>query len=105
MDSWSASTRYRALQHVPRLQALCGRVDVFTAGDSVVRHPGRAGQVRYFATHARRYLQRGLAVRRTTGEYDALLVQRGLYALGPGLIAQALRGYGGRVVFDLDDAV
>ncbi len=105
MDAWSASTRYRALQHVPRLRSAFGRVDVSTASDTVVRRPGRVGQVRYFATHARRYLERWLAVGRLAARYDALLVQRGLYALGPGLIADALRRYEGRVVLDLDDAV
>lgn len=105
MDAWSASTRYRALQHLPRLRALVSHVDVSTAGDTIERRPGRVGQVRYFATHAERYARRSVAVRRRIGDYDALLVQRGLYPLGPAAIAGPLRGYEGRVVFDLDDAV
>src|SRR5690348_15711275 len=52
MDGWSASTRYRALQHVPRLRSLLGQVTVSTAGDTIGRPPGRRGQIRYFATHA-----------------------------------------------------
>lgn len=76
-----------------------------TAGDTIERHPGRVGQLRYFATHAGRYTRRGTTLRRIVGRYDALLVQRGLYPLGPGLIVEALRGYEGRIVLDLDDAV
>jgi len=105
MDAWSPSTRYRALQHVPRLRTLFGQVDVSMAGDTVERHPGRVGQIRYFSTHGVRYARRGVALRRLIGRYDALLVQRGLYPLGPGLIVEALRGYAGRIVLDLDDAV
>jgi Glycosyl transferases group 1 len=105
MDAWSPSTRYRALQHLPQLRAHFRRVEVSTANDTVVRHPGRVGQFRYFATHAARYAQRGVTVRRIVDGYDALLVQRGLYPLGPGLIVEALRGYQGRIVLDLDDAV
>lgn len=105
MDSWSASTRYRALQHVPRLRSVFGTVDVSTAGDSLARPPGRIGQIRYFAGHGARYARRGLTVREMVGSYDALLVQRGLYPLGPAMVAQTLRRYDGRVVFDLDDAL
>ncbi len=105
MDSWSASTRYRALQHVPRLRDVFGTVDISTAGDTLARAPGRVGQFRYFAGHAARYARRGLSVRGLVGGYDALLVQRGLYPLGPATIARTLRRYDGRVVFDLDDAL
>jgi glycosyltransferase involved in cell wall biosynthesis len=105
MDAWSASTRYRALQHVPRLRSLMGRVDVSTPGDMIGRRPGRAGQVLYFAAHAGRYARRALALRNLVGCYDALFVQRGLYVIGPGLIADPVLRYEGRVVLDLDDAV
>ena len=93
------------MQHVPRLRELFREVDVWIPRDTVVRRPGRVGQVRYFATHAKRYIDRGVAVRRLVGGYEALLIQRGLYAMGPGAIVASLRGYAGRVVFDLDDAV
>jgi hypothetical protein len=105
MDAWSASTRYRALQHVPRLRARLGTVEVSTAGDTVVRRPGAAGQVHYFATHGMRYARRAIRLRRTVGDYDAMLVQRGLYVMGPGLIVRALGRFAGRLVLDLDDAV
>ncbi len=105
MDPWSPSTRHRALQYVPRLRDLLGTVDVSLAGDTLDRRPGRVGQLRYFSEHAARYVHRGLAVRRLIGGYDALLVQRGLYPLGPGAIVQALRGYAGRIVVDVDDAL
>jgi Glycosyl transferases group 1 len=105
MDPWSSSTRYRALQYVPRIRDMLGTVDVSLAGDTLMRRPGRLGQLRYFSGHAARYLRRGVAVRRLVGGYDALLVQRGLYPLGPGAIVNALHGYEGRIVLDLDDAV
>lgn len=105
MGAWSASTRHRALAHLPRLRARFGRVDVSVADDAVPRPPGRVGQVRYFGAHALRYAGRGLAVARLVSDQDALFVQRGLYALGPGVIVNALRGYRGRIVLDLDDAV
>jgi hypothetical protein len=105
MDAWSASTRYRVLQHVPRLRSWLGRVTVSTAGDTVTRPPGRRGQARYFATHAVRYAQRAAAVPRTIRDHDAVLVQRGLYALGPALITRPLTASTRRLVLDLDDAV
>lgn len=105
MDPWSASTRYRALQYVDRLRTLFGRVDVSPANDTVVRRPGRMGQVRYFSTHAKRYLERGLRVRELISDQDGVMVQRGLYPLGPGVVVDAIRGYDGRLVLDLDDAV
>jgi glycosyltransferase involved in cell wall biosynthesis len=37
--------------------------------------------------------------------YDAVFVQRGLYAMGPGSVVRVLERYRGRVVFDLDDAM
>ena len=105
MGVWSASTRNRALQHLPRLRAAFGEVDVSLADDAVTRDPGRIGQVRYFAAHVTRYARRGLEVAGLVPGYDALLIQRGLYPLGPGLIINALRGFDGRLVLDLDDAV
>lgn len=105
MDAWSASTRYRALQHVPRLRSAFRRVDVSLPGDTLSRAPGRGGQIRYFAGHARRYGQRARTLSRTVAQYDSLLVQRGLYPLGPGPITRAIERYDGRLVLDLDDAV
>src|SRR6478609_7340496 len=90
MDPWSASTRYRALQHVPRLRKMFESVDVWIPRDTIVRDPGRVGQIRYFATHARRYVERAVEVRRVARGYDGLLVQRGLYAVGPGTIVSSL---------------
>lgn len=105
MDAWSASTRYRALQHVPRLRERFACVEVSLPGDTVERAPGRAGQARYFGAHAVNYARRAVAVRRLLARQDALLIQRGLYALGPAAIVEVLRGFSGRVVLDLDDAV
>lgn len=105
MDSWSASTRHRAEQHLPRLRRRLTTVDLLRARDSVARRPGRIGQLRFFATHALRYLERAAEMQRALRRYDALLVQRGLYVLGPGAITRPVERFGGRVVFDLDDAV
>jgi glycosyltransferase involved in cell wall biosynthesis len=105
MGSWSASTRTRALQHLPRLRERLARVDVLLPADAVVRRPGRIGQVRYFSEHARRYGQRLAQLQRVVPDYDALLVQRGAYLLGPGLVVRPVERFGGRVVLDLDDAV
>lgn len=105
MGSWSASTRHRALQHLPRLRTLLGQVDLLAPRDSVPRPPGRVGQLRHFSTHGARYLERAAQLQRTVSHYDALLVQRGLYVLGPGAIARPVERFSGRVVFDLDDAV
>jgi hypothetical protein len=97
-----ASARYRALQHVPRLRALLGEVDVLLPDDGVERRGTRAG---YFARHAVRYAERGRALRRALDDYDAVLVQRGVYPMGPGWAVGALERFRGRIVYDLDDAV
>lgn len=105
MGSWSASTRHRAELHVPGLRRHFSTVDLLTADDAVPRAPGRRGQIRFFATHSARYLRRAAELHAALPRYDSLLVQRGLYALGPGVIARPVERFPGRVVFDLDDAV
>jgi glycosyltransferase involved in cell wall biosynthesis len=105
MDPWSASTRYRALQHLTRLRTRFANVELSLPADTVERHPGRIGRLRYFATHARRYSERTRALPRVIAERDAVMVQRGLYVMGPGIITRALERFPGRVVVDLDDAV
>jgi hypothetical protein len=103
--TWSASTRYRALQHLARLRTRLGQVDVFLPDDEPERLPGRYGQARYFASHAQRYIRRWRELARALPEYDAVFVQRGAYAIGPGGVARPIEQFSGRVVFDLDDAV
>jgi len=105
MDAWSASTRYRALQHVPRLRRHFASVAVSLPGDPVGRAPGRVAQLRYFAKHGARYARRAAQLPGILESADAVLVQRGLYVLGPAAIVTPLRRFSGRVVFDLDDAV
>jgi glycosyltransferase involved in cell wall biosynthesis len=105
MDEWSSSTRYRASQYVPALRARFHTVELLTSGDTVERRPGRVGQMRFFAEHGVRYGRRLLEVRREVRAYDALFIQRGLYVPGPGAIVAPVERFGGRVVFDLDDAV
>jgi Glycosyl transferases group 1 len=105
LGAWSASTRYRVLQHLPRLREQLSSVEVSLPRDSVARPPGRTGQVRYFGTHALRYAERAAEVRRIMGRAEAVLVQRGLYAMGPGVIAKPVESFPGRLVLDLDDAV
>ena len=103
---WSASTRYRALQHVDRLaERLGGVVDAYPADDRPRRRPGRVGQAFYFGAHGVRYVARYHELSAVLKEYDSLLVQRGLYALGPGTIARLVESFVGRVVYDIDDAL
>jgi glycosyltransferase involved in cell wall biosynthesis len=102
---WSASTRYRAIQHVPALERRFAEVSVLLPRDGVPRPPGRVGQARYFTTHAIRYAERMFELTRECASYDALFVQRGLYPVGPALIARSLDSHDGPIVFDLDDAV
>lgn len=101
----SSSTQYRALQHLPRLRARLGEVDAFVPDAEVVRGRGRVAQARFFAQHGVRYARRGLELARVLRGYDAVLVQRGVYPMGPGWSARAVTRFGGRVVLDLDDAV
>jgi hypothetical protein len=103
--AWSASTRYRALQHLPGLRTRFAQVDVFLPDDEPVRNPGRYGQARYFASHGVRYLHRWRELARVLPGYDAVFVQRGAYAIGPAAVARPLQQFRGRVIFDLDDAV
>ena len=102
---WSASTRARVLQYVPVLEKHVDTVDVFLAKDRPERRPGRTGQAVYFAEHAQRYVLRWSEITRRVTDYDAVLVQRGIYAIGPGAIVRPLEAFPGRVVYDLDDAL
>ncbi len=90
---------------MPRLQALLGEIDLYLPDDQPARAPGRAGQLRYFGAHGLRYLHRWRDLARELPRYDAVFVQRGAYALGPGAIARPLERFSGRLVLDLDDAV
>ena len=101
----SSSTQFRALQHLPRLRARLGEVAAFVADSEVDRGQGRVGQVRFFARHGVRYVRRRIELERELRRYDAVLVQRGVYPMGPAWVAQPLERFGGRVVLDLDDAV
>ena len=101
----SACTRYRALQYVPRLTARLGRVDVLLHEDLVPRSRGPLARGVYFARSALDYCRVAVHVAQAVKRYDAVLVQRGLYPLGPGSIVRGLERFEGRVVFDLDDAV
>ncbi len=105
MGEWSASTRFRLLQHREPLRVLLGGVDVYLPDDRPHRREGRVGQVSFFASHAARYLRHWQMLRRAVPSYDALLVQRGLYPLGPGAIASVVEDFKGTVVYDLDDAL
>jgi glycosyltransferase involved in cell wall biosynthesis len=101
----SAGTRYRALQHVPRLRRLLGEVDVFLPQDILPGSRRAADRAAFFARSAATYAVLAARIGHTVGGYDALLVQRGLYTMGPGAIVAALDRFPGRLVFDLDDAV
>jgi len=105
LGAWSASTRTRALRHVDRLQDTFDSVDVFTANDRPDRHPGRMGQALFFVNHGVRYCSRYAQLHSIVDAYDALLVQRGAYAMGPGVVVRPIERFRGRVVLDLDDAL
>jgi hypothetical protein len=80
-------------------------VDVLLHDDFVPRSRAPAARGIFFARSALDYCRVAVRIARAANRYDAVLVQRGLYPLGPGSIVRALERYGGRVVFDLDDAV
>jgi hypothetical protein len=105
MDAWSASTRYRALQHVDRLRGHFADVVVSLPNDTLTRRPGTTGQLRYFSTHAGRYAARTAAVRRELADTDIALVQRGFYPIGPAWVGRSVSGFPGRVILDLDDSI
>jgi hypothetical protein len=99
------STYWRALQHVPRLERRGVEVDVLIPREVEPHAGGRVNQAVYFARHALAYLALGATLRRDLGGYDAVLVQRGAYPMGPSWNVRALDRFHGRVVLDLDDNV
>jgi glycosyltransferase involved in cell wall biosynthesis len=101
----SASTRYRALQHVPRLTEQLGQVDVIVPKDLAPRSRRMIDRTAFFSRSALGYLSVAARVARVVQRYDAVFVQRGLYPMGPGVVVRALEHFSGRLVFDLDDAV
>jgi hypothetical protein len=101
----NASTRYRALQYADRLRRRFAAVDVLLPRDDLRRGPGRWGQAAFFARHAVRYATRAFELTRCSREYDAVLIQRGAYPVGPDAVVRWLDDYEGNVVLDLDDAV
>ena len=101
----SSSTQFRALQHLPRLRTRLGQVDAYVADSEVERGRGRIDQVAFFARQGVRYARRRIELERALRGYDAVLVQRGAYPMGPGWVARPLERFDGRVVLDLDDAV
>jgi hypothetical protein len=105
LGAWSASTRYRLLQHLDRLGDRIGPIDMLLPDDQPERRPGRWGQITYFGSHTHRYGRRTVDLARRLPRYDAVLVQRGVYSIGPGLAALPIEWHRGRVVFDLDDDV
>jgi hypothetical protein len=104
-SSDNGSAYFRALQFVPIL----GKrgIDVVASPASVAarRVPGAPGAALLLAEHGARYALRTRELRRLVQECDSVLVQRGAYPIGPASLLSALRSYGGRVVYDLDDAI
>jgi glycosyltransferase involved in cell wall biosynthesis len=101
----SSSTQFRAIQHLPRLRERLGEVDAFVLDAGAERGSGRVDQTRFFARHGARYVRRRVELGRALRRYDAALVQRGAYPMGPGWVAAPLERFPGRVVYDLDDAL
>jgi glycosyltransferase involved in cell wall biosynthesis len=100
------STYFRAIALAGRLEARGATVDLLIPRQVVRRRAGRLGRARFFAELGVGYMRRVREVRRVRG-YDALLVQRGVYPIGPAWIVDRLRRAAGpaRIVFDLDDAI
>jgi hypothetical protein len=101
----SACTRYRALQYVPRLAERVGQVDVLLHEDLAPHSHTPLARAAFFAHSTLDYGRVAAQVARAVNRYEAVFVQRGLYPMGPGSIVRGLERFGGRVVFDLDDAV
>jgi hypothetical protein len=101
----NASTRHRALQHLPRLSERFDEVVAFVPHESGERRAGRRGALDYFGGHAVAYVRRAAQLRRELRRFDAVLVQRGGYPMGPALVVEPLVAFAGRLVYDLDDAV
>jgi glycosyltransferase involved in cell wall biosynthesis len=101
-----ASARYRALQHVERLRRDAD-VDVLLPreGPAHPTGPGAPSRARFFAAHLHRYADRARELGPRLADRDAVLVQRGVYRMGPGVAVRAIERFDGRVVFDLDDDV
>jgi len=104
-DAVSACTRYRASQFAPLLAKRLGTVDVLLPGAPVRHGVGAAGRARFFAAHAVAYAARSRELSARLPSYDAVLVQRAAYPLGPARVSRAIVRFPGRVVLDLDDAV
>jgi len=101
----NGSTYYRAAQYVPRFRARGVSVELLAPTAVVDAHSGRVDRARYFARHAVGYARRARELSHALHSFDAVLVQRGVYPMGPGLICGPLERFDGRIVLDLDDAV
>lgn len=99
------STYWRALQHAPRLERRGVEVDVLIPREVKPHAGGPVNQGLYFARHAIGYLTLRARLRHDLNQYDAILVQRAAYPMGPAWNVKALERFRGRVVLDLDDNV
>jgi hypothetical protein len=104
-DAVSACTRYRVSQFAPLLATRLGTVDVLLPHAPVRRGGGLAGRGRFFAAHAAAYAARARELSSRLASYDAVLVQRAAYPLGPSWVCRPVIRFPGRVVLDIDDAV
>jgi hypothetical protein len=104
-DAVVASTRYRALQFVPRLTERLGVVDTYLPAPPAAPGPGPVEKARFFARHGVAYVRRERELARHVGDYDALFVQRGVYPLGPDRVTRPLLSFAGPLIIDIDDAV
>ena len=104
-DAVSACTRYRVSQFAPLLATRLGTVDVLLPRAPGRRGAGAAGRARFFAAHAAAYTARARELSSRLASYDAVLVQRAAYPLGPSWVCRPIVRFPGRVVLDIDDAV
>jgi hypothetical protein len=101
----NGSAYFRALQYA---SILTNRgVEVVTAPAAVAsrRLAGAPGAVALLAEHGLRYSLRRREVSRLVRECETILIQRGAYPIGPASVLDGLRRFGGRVIYDLDDAI
>jgi hypothetical protein len=101
----NGSAYFRALQYAPLLARRGLEVSTSPASVAIRRFDGSAGTAVLLAEHGLRYALRAHELRRLVGQCDTVFIQRGAYPVGSGALLSSLRGFDGRVIYDLDDAI
>jgi hypothetical protein len=101
----NGSAYFRALQFVPLLASRGLDVAPSPASVAVRRFDGSAGAAVLLAEHGLSYALRAGELHRLVRQSDTVFIQRGAYPIGPATLLSSLRGFDGRVIYDLDDAI